>query len=71
MIYCLMSTEQISEKLTHTAEDTQTDISSSKVDINILMERVRAEKKKEKKENLIFLSFISSVVLITVFIASF
>ena len=66
-----MSTEQILREVTHTAEDTQTNISSSKVDINILMEKVRAEKKKEKKENLIFLSFISSVVLITVFIASF
>jgi hypothetical protein len=35
------------------------------------MEKVRAEKKKEKKENLVFLSFISSVILITIFIASF
>ena len=34
-------------------------------------EKVRAEKKKEKKENLIFLSLISSVILITAFIASF
>ena len=32
--------------------------SSQKVDINILLEKVRAEKKKEKKENLIFLSLI-------------
>ncbi len=45
--------------------------SSQKVDINILLEKVRAEKKKEKKENLIFLSLISSVILITAFIASF
>ena len=45
--------------------------SSQKVDINILYEKVRAEKKKEKKENLIFLSLISSVILITAFIASF
>ena len=44
---------------------------SQKVDINILLEKVRAEKKKEKKENLIFLSLISSVILITAFIASF
>ena len=66
-----MSTEQILREVTQTAEDTQTNISSSKVDINILMEKVRAEKKKEKKENLVFLSFISSVILITIFIASF
>ena len=41
-----------------------------KVDINILMDRVREEKKKEKKENLIFLSLIGSVILITGVIAS-
>jgi hypothetical protein len=35
------------------------------------MDRVRAEKKKEKKENLIFLSLIASVILITGVIASF
>ena len=41
-----------------------------KVDINTLMDRVRAEKKKEKKENLIFLSLIASVILVTGVIAS-
>ena len=44
---------------------------NSKVDINILMDKVREEKKREKKENLIFLSLIASVVLITGAIASF
>ena len=44
---------------------------SPKVNINSLMDRVREEKKKEKKENLIFLGFIASVVLITGAIASF
>ena len=42
-----------------------------KVNINSLMDRVREEKKKEKKENLIFLGLIASVVLITGAIASF
>ena len=41
-----------------------------KVDINVLMDRVREEKKKEKKENIIFLSLIASVILITGVIAS-
>ena len=41
-----------------------------RVDINTLMDRVRAEKKKEKKENLIFLSLIASVILVTGVIAS-
>ena len=44
---------------------------SPKVNINLLMDRVREEKKKEKKENLIFLGLIASVVLITGAIASF
>jgi len=73
MFYYLMSTEQI---LRQPAKETFIEKqveqkSSQKVDINILYEKVRAEKKKEKKENLIFLSLISSVILITAFIASF
>ena len=35
------------------------------------MDKVRKEKKKEKKENLIFVSLIASVILITGAIASF
>jgi len=66
-----MSTEQILREPAHENEETQQHVASNKVDINILMEKVRAEKKKEKKENLVFLSFISSVILITIFIASF
>ena len=71
VIYYYMSTEQILREPAHKNEETQTHVASNKVDINILMEKVRAEKKKEKKENLVFLSFISSVILITIFIASF
>ena len=72
-----MSTEQMSTDLAqnHTIDygdktrvlkknDTQ------KVDINVLMDRVREEKRKEKKENIIFLSLIASVILITGVIAS-
>ena len=70
-----MSTEQ----LTKNSDTPQVDyldnnknpIRSQKVDINILMDKVRAEKKKEKKENLIFFSLISSVILVTAVIASF
>ena len=66
-----MSTEQILREPVRINEETQINVSSNKVDINTLMEKVRAEEKKEKKENLIFFSFISSVILITIFIASF
>ena len=41
-----------------------------KVDINDLLSRVRDEKKKERKENLLFLSLIGSVIVITGIIAS-
>ena len=71
-----MSQEQVARNLT---EDTtlefvkehKVETQPAKVDINILMDKVRAEKKKEKKENLIFLSLIASVILITGVIASF
>ena len=43
---------------------------NSKVDINDLLSRVRDEKKKERKENLLFLSLIGSVIVITGIIAS-
>ena len=72
-----MSTEQMTADLKHDhqsvkyAEENRVANKSPKVDINILMDRVRAEKKKEKKENLIFLSLIASVIVITGVIASF
>ena len=43
---------------------------NTKVDINDLLSRVRDEKKKERKENLLFLSLIGSVIVITGIIAS-
>ena len=72
-----MSTEQMSTNLVNSQnigyedelkKSKKTD--TLKVDINVLMDRVREEKKKEKKENIIFLSLIASVVLITGVIAS-
>ena len=73
MIYLDMSTEQIlREPSKENFLDQPEQKASNKVDINILLEKVRAEKKeRKKKENLIFLSLISSVILITAFIASF
>jgi len=73
-----MSTEQMSTNLTQDQAigyvDQVKELKKSdkykKVDINILMDRVREEKKKEKKENLIFLSLIGSAILLTGVIAS-
>ena len=72
-----MSTEQMSNDLTQDqaigyVDEVKKSKSSDtrKVDINVLMDRVRVEKKKEKKENLIFLSLIASAIVITGVIAS-
>ena len=80
MINLGMSSEKTASKSTQTfiidSEDYEFEHTipkkkNNKVDINLLMDRVREEKKKEKKENLIFLSLIASVILITGAIASF
>ena len=44
--------------------------SPEKVDINKLLYKLRAEEKKQKKENLVFLGVISSVIVATGIIAS-
>jgi len=44
--------------------------SKPKVDINQLLNRVRDEKKKERKENLLLLSLVGSVIVITGILAS-
>ena len=63
----LMSTEVNS--LENQIEPNQNQ-NQQKVDINILLNRVRSEKKREKKENLLFLSLIGSVIVVTGIIAS-
>jgi len=45
--------------------------SSKKVDINNLLSKIRQEKNKQKKENLIFIGLICGVVTVTGIIASF
>ena len=43
---------------------------SGRVNINNLMSKVRADYRKQKKENLVFVGLIGSVVIITGIIAS-
>ena len=43
---------------------------SARVNINNLMSKVRADYKKQKKENLVFVGLIGSIVVITGIIAS-
>ena len=63
-----MSGEQLTAKDLNQTSIAQ---SSKKVDINILLSKVRLEKNKEKKENYIFLGLICGVVAVTGIIASF
>jgi tRNA (Thr-GGU) A37 N-methylase len=60
-----MSSEQIEKikKIDHVN-------STPKVDINLLMSRVRDEEKKKKTENFFILSLVGSVLLATGIIAS-
>ena len=69
MLNSSMSAEHLNENFEHEVEAQKKQ--NPKVDINILMDKVREEKKREKKENLIFISLIASVVLVTGAIASF
>ena len=43
---------------------------NGRVNINNLMSKVRADHKKKKKENLVFVGLIGSIVVITGIIAS-
>lgn len=63
-----MSGEQLTAK---DLNKTSIDQFSKKVDINDLLSKVRLEKNKEKKENLIFVGLICGVVAVTGIIASF
>ena len=63
-----MNGEQLTAKDLNKAP---TAYSSKKVDINLLLSKVRQKKNKEKKENYIFLSLICAVVVVTGVIASF
>ena len=62
-----MSGEQLTAK---DLNKTSIDRSSKKVDINLLLSKVRQEKNKEKKDNYIFLGLVCGVVAITGIIAS-
>ena len=63
-----MSGEQLSAKDLNRDSTVR---SSRKVNINLLLSKVRQEKNKEKKENYIFLGLICGVVAVTGIIASF
>tara|TARA_B100001741_G_scaffold300609_1_gene288048 strand:+ start:654 stop:857 length:204 start_codon:yes stop_codon:yes gene_type:complete len=66
-----MSGENLATNLETELKENNTNSSiSNRVNINNLMTKVREQEKKERKENIIFLSLIGSVVLVTGIIAS-
>tara|TARA_B100001123_G_C14859335_1_gene847362 strand:+ start:101 stop:301 length:201 start_codon:yes stop_codon:yes gene_type:complete len=60
-----MSGEQISIERDIKEKGTDKNMKKRNVDINVLLNRVRADQKKEKLENIVFISLISVFVIIT------
>ena len=64
-----MSSEEININQTKTLVNNDTKI-KPKVDINILLGKLREEQKKNKKENLVLYGLLSSVIIVTGVIAT-
>ena len=60
-----------SETNTYRIQTKEIKTQNPKVDINILLNKVRHERKKKQKKNLLFLSIIGSVIVVKFLIASF
>ena len=66
-----MSGEYISNTEVITSNDkNNTKKSAKRVDINILLNKVRADQKKEKFENSIFFGLVAAVIVVTGIIIS-
>ena len=70
-MFC-MSGEQVTNSEFHQVHPTikKTSRKSKKVDINILLNKVRVAQKKEKFENTIFFGLVAMVVVVTGIIVS-
>ena len=66
-----MSGEQLTNEITASYKKSKKNEVKNKVDINILLNKVRTAEKKEKFESIIFISLISFVIVITGIIVSF
>ncbi len=66
-----MSGEQLVDNQTENFKSNKANKIKHKVDINILLNKVRSEEKKERYESLIFISLVSFVILVTGIIVSF
>ncbi len=65
-----MSGEQLADNQIENPEVNKRKRVKNKVDINILLNKVRSEEKKEKFESIVFISLISFVVILTGIIVS-
>ena len=66
-----MSGEQLSPKdLGHTVTTSYNSEKKQRVNINTLLDKVRAEKNKDRKENYMFLGLVIGVLAVTGIIAS-
>ena len=54
----------------HIHDEYNNNKTSTRVNINSLMSKVRAQEKKQKKENIVFVGLVGSVIVITGIIAS-
>ena len=73
MIKCLfMSGEYTINSESNTTKDEVQNkyLSKKRVDINILLNKVRTEKRKEKFENIIFVCLVATVIVVTGLIVS-
>mgnify|MGYP001266712087 CR=1 FL=1 len=66
----VMSGEQLADNQIENLETNKRIKVKNKVDINILLNKVRSEEKKEKFESMVFISLISFVVILTGIIVS-
>ena len=67
-----MSGERIINSESHSVTNERRDnyLSKKRVDINILLNKVRTEKKKERYENIIFVCLVATVIVVTGVIVS-
>ena len=68
--YVYMSREEVSVNQSVRSENEDQSKIKSKVDINVLLNKVREEQRKEKTESIIFLSLVSLVIVVTGIIIS-
>ncbi len=69
--YLFMSGDQITNRKFNDSLKENQDLDKSKrVDVNVLLNKIKADKKKEQLESSVFIGLIAAAVIITGFISS-